>query len=286
MHEIGFVQGRLSSPLDGRIQAFPVANWRVEFPVAEAHGFRLMEWVADAESLDANPLLSPAGRHEIRHLCSAHGVRIGSVMCDFLMVTPFYKGSGRVGTADLATFARVVDAAIQVGIPDVIIPLVDGGRLERAGDEAALRDGLDTIVPTLTPSRTRILFESDYSPPRLAEFIAAYPADRFGINYDIGNSASWGYDPAEEFAAYGRRVLGVHVKDRPRGGSTVPLGSGDADLAGIFRHVAAIGYQGDYVLQTARASSGHDVSVLCRYREMVAALCAAAGSASRASKPA
>lgn len=285
MHEIGFVQGRLSRPVDGRIQAFPVANWRVEFPIAEAHGFALMEWVVDAESLDANPLLTPAGRREIRDLCSAHSVRIGSVMCDFLMVKPFYKGSSSAGAVDLATFARVVAAANEVGIPQVIIPLVDGGRLETEGEEAVLRRGLDTIAPALRASDTCILFECDYSPAQLAEFIAAYPADRFGVNYDIGNSASWGYDPAEEFAAYGPRVLGVHVKDRPRGGSTVPLEAGDADLPGVFRELAAIRYQGNYMLQTARASSGDDVGVLCRYREMVAALCAAAGSASEAAKP-
>ena len=277
MHEIGFVQGRLSSPVKGRTQAFPVANWRREFPIAEAHGFGLMEWVVDIESLDANPLLSPAGRREIHDLCTTHGVRIGSVMCDFLMVKPFYRGSSGAGAADSAAFERVVDAAIQVGIPHVIIPLVDGGRLETDDDEAALRDGLDAIIPTLT-SDTGMLVESDYSPARLADFMATYPTDHVGVNYDIGNSARWGYDPAKELAAYGLRVLGVHVKDRQRGGSTVPLGSGDADLAGVFRHLAAVRYKGDYILQTARASNGDDVGVLCQYRETVAALCRAAGS--------
>ena len=176
MHEIGFVQGRLSSPVKGRTQAFPVASWRTEFPIAEAHGFGLMEWVVDIESLDTNPLLSPAGQREIRDLCTTHGVRIGSVMCDFLMVRPFYRGSSGAGAVDSAAFEHVVDAAIQVGIPHVIIPLVDGGRLETDDDEAALRDGLDAIIPALT-SDTGILVESDYSPARLAEFMTTYPTE-------------------------------------------------------------------------------------------------------------
>ena len=34
------------------------------------------------------------------------------------------------------------------------------------------------------------------------------------VNYDSGNSASLGYDPTDEFAAYGERVGSVHIKDR------------------------------------------------------------------------
>ena len=94
-------------------------------------------------------------------------------------------------------------------------------------------------------------------------------ADVFGINYDIGNSAALGHDPAEELAACGARVLNVHVKDRVRGGTTVPLGEGNADFPTVFRLLARSSYPGMFILQTARAAGGDHAGALARYRDMV-----------------
>ena len=84
---------------------------------------------------------------------------------------------------------------------------------------------------SLSKQGVKIVFESDLPPAPLAQFIDKFPREVFGINYDIGNSAALGYDSAEEIAAYAPRILNVHVKDRLLGGTTVPLGTGAADLA-------------------------------------------------------
>ena len=54
------------------------------------------------------------------------------------------------------------------------------------------------------------------------------------MNYDIGNSASLGYIPAEELSAYGERISDVHVKDRAFGGGSVILGKGSANIPEFF----------------------------------------------------
>lgn len=41
---IGFMQGRLSPVVDGKIQAFPWGHWEDEFRLANGHGLSLMEW--------------------------------------------------------------------------------------------------------------------------------------------------------------------------------------------------------------------------------------------------
>jgi L-ribulose-5-phosphate 3-epimerase len=89
------------------------------------------------------------------------------------------------------------------------------------------------------------------------------------VNYDSGNSASLGYDVGRELAAYGTRIGSVHVKDRIRGGSTVPLGSGDADLTALFEGLAGLRYQGDYVLQVARGEDGNEVQWARQNRELL-----------------
>ena len=68
--------------------------------------------------------------------------------------------------------------------------------------------------------------------------------------------AAAGFDPAEEIEAYGHRILSVHVKDRVLGGSTVPLGSGNADFEAVFAALGRVRYVGNYILQTARATDG------------------------------
>jgi L-ribulose-5-phosphate 3-epimerase len=60
----------------------------------------------------------------------------------------------------------------------------------------------------------------------------------------------------------------VHVKDRLRGGTTVPLGAGAAELAKVIRLIETSGYRGQYILQTARAADGDHSGALARYRDM------------------
>ena len=97
------------------------------------------------------------------------------------------------------------------------------------------------------------------------------------VNYDSGNSSSLDYRPADEFAAYGPRVGSVHIKDRVRGGGTVPIHSGDTDFAALFRHLAEINYHGDFVLQVARGPSGDEVAWARANRDFVMA-CMSIGS--------
>ncbi len=84
-------------------------------------------------------------------------------------------------------------------------------------------------------------------------------------------SASLGYDPVEEFAAYGARLGSVHVKDRVLGGTTVDLGSGDTRFDAVFDELARMGYDGDFVLQTARGESGDEMALAARNLELVRA---------------
>jgi hexulose-6-phosphate isomerase len=86
------------------------------------------------------------------------------------------------------------------------------------------------------------------------------PHPSIKVNYDSGNSSSLGYRPAEEFAAYGKRVGSVHIKDRVCGGGTVPLGEGDADFPALFEALRRVEYRGDFILQVARGPEGDEVA--------------------------
>jgi len=63
------MQGRLSTSVDGRIQAFPWLTWADEFEKSDACGISRMEWTLDQDRLYDNPLLTKSGQSEIRALC-------------------------------------------------------------------------------------------------------------------------------------------------------------------------------------------------------------------------
>ena len=265
---VGFMQGRLCEPVDGKIQAFPWRDWEDEFPAAAAIDLYLMEWTLDQERLYENPLMTADGQEKIRELCRQYDFSIPSLTGDCFMQAPFWKVDGRARADLQADFLAIGRACANVGIRMMVMPLVDNGRLETAEQENVLIDFLIEQQTFLIENRLQVIFESDFMPPELARFIARLPSEQFGINYDIGNSAALGFSPAEEFAAYGARVVNVHVKDRVLGGTTVPLKTGSADFDVVFAALAEKKYQGNFILQTARAVNGNHAEILISYRDM------------------
>jgi len=265
---IGFMQGRLSPLVDGKIQAFPWYHWQDEFPIANEHGFKIMEWTLDQDRLYENPLMTKKGHREIKNLVYKHNVSIPSLTGDCFMQTPFFKVNGKAREFLLLDLHNIIISCGLLGIEFIVFPLVDNGRLENAEQEKALLEGLSLIESDLHKYGIAIVFESDFIPDRLKGFIDQFSPDNYGINYDMGNSAAVGFDPKDEIKAYGRRILNVHVKDRLLHGTTVPLGQGNADIQKVIEELNSIGYNGNFILQTARADDDH-AGVLCQYRNQV-----------------
>jgi hexulose-6-phosphate isomerase len=268
LERIGFMQGRLSAMVDGKIQAFPWNEWREEFSRARELGLTRLEWTIDQDRLRENPLNTAAGQREILELSDRNGVKPSSLTGDCFMQAPFWKAEGETQKSLVADLDLVLASCSTLGIAFVVIPLVDNGRIESAAQTGTLLRILLDRATSLSKQGVKIVFESDLPSAPLAEFIDQFPHEVFGINYDSGNSAALGYDSAEEIPAYAARILNVHVKDRLLGGTTVPLGTGATDLSKIIRLIEQSGYRGQYILQTARAAGGDHAGVLARYRDM------------------
>jgi hexulose-6-phosphate isomerase len=268
MDEIGFMQGRLSPQVDGKIQAFPWEWWRDEFPAAEKIGIRLMEWTLDHDRLAENPLMTAQGQAEIKALSQRHNVRIVSLTGDIFMQMPFWRVTGAEREQRLREFEAVAEACAAIGIRFIVVPLVDNGAMTTPDEETCVIGEFGKRAAWLKARGLAVVFECDYPAQKLADFIAKFPEQQFGVNYDIGNSAALGYDSAEEIAAYFPRILNVHIKDRKLHGATVPLGTGNARLGDTIANLVQRGYRGFYILQTARAADGDHAGVLAKYRDM------------------
>lgn len=272
MNKIGFMQGRLSEVIDGKIQAFPWESWKSEFKVASELNLEVLEWTLDFHRLYENPLMSVSGRKEITGLMKTFGVGVNSLTGDCFMQAPFWKSSDKVCTGLKRDFLNICESCSDLGIRLIVVPLVDNGSIENAQQEQCLVNFILEIQDFLSSKELFICFETDYNPCEVNRFLGFLPASVVGINYDIGNSASLGYNPEEEFLNYGHRIYNVHVKDRKYKGGTVPLFEGAGDFAMIFKLLADFNYVGDYILQTARALDGDHAGLLYKYKKDIEGL--------------
>jgi len=267
---IGFMQGRLCDMVDGKIQAFPWKDWESEFSSAYEIDLGLMEWTLDQENLYQNPLMTADGQKKILALSEEYNLKIASLTGDCFMQAPFWRTTDSTTKNELKDdFFGICKACSAIGIEYIVVPLVDAGAFESLTQEDEFVEFCICNILFFQKLNIKVIFESDYTPEELARFIQRLPQETFGINYDIGNSAALGYDPKEEFAAYGKRILNVHVKDRALGGTTVALGSGDANFEEVFSELKRLNYSGNYILQTARASDGDHKFAIKKYTNMV-----------------
>ena len=263
---IGYMQGRLSPLRNGRIQSFPWGNWEKEFRQAEDLRFTLMEWTIDSERFSDNPLVTTDGQSEINQLSRRHGLLIPSVTCDYFMENPFWKNNEVTIREGLVS---IINGMRKIGAKILVIPLVDNSSLGNSVKLDTVIEFFNSLESELSQGGLQIAFESDFEPRALLQFISNFDSKYFGVNYDIGNSASLGFNPVEEFTAYGSRVKNIHVKDRALGGSTIPLGEGAADFKKVFSLLKDHNYTGNLIMQTARSGEGKHAAVLIKYREMI-----------------
>lgn len=267
---IGFMQGRLSPIVDGKIQSFPWGNWQNEIISAKSIGLSLMEWTLDQDRLYENPIMTLGGQQEILDMCKKYEFSIPSLTGDCFMQAPFWKAIDCHEREELKRdFLAVLMSCSKVGITLVVVPLVDRGSLEGIDQEDLLVEFLLEQENRVSELGIKIIFESDFLPSNLHRFILRLNEKNFGINYDIGNSAALGLNPVDEFQAIGDRIYNVHVKDRPLKGTTVPLGEGDADFPLVFKLLQENNYTSNYILQTARAVNDDHSSVLSLYQRSV-----------------
>ena len=268
-NKIGVMQGRLTPMIDNKIQSFPKKNWAKEFRLAKKLNLKYIEWTLDYKDIFLNPIFVKSEIKKISFLKKKYSIKIISLTGDCFMQAPFWKVSPEQRGKLEKDFLAIANACSVVGIEMIVVPLVDNGRLDTIEQEELLIGFLEKNAIFFENKNLQVIFESDFGPSELLRFISRLPSKLFGINYDIGNSAALGYLPKEEFAAYGSRIRNVHVKDRSLGGTTVPLGTGNADFELVFSLLGDIGYSGNIILQTARAEDDNHSKPLCTYRDMV-----------------
>jgi L-ribulose-5-phosphate 3-epimerase len=269
MNPIGIMQGRLSPPVGGRIQSFPVDSWRQEFPRAQKAGLNCIEWVYEFDTEADNPLSTEAGALEIGNLVRESGVAVWSICADFYMKERLVGGDGAPRTQVVEHLHLLLQRASLLGVRYIVLPFVDESSLKSAAELERLLEVLRWIMPRAQAAGVELHLETDLKPAPLVQLLEKGSHPLLRANYDIGNNASLGHDPVEELTLLSPWLGSVHVKDRLRGGGTVPLGTGAADFATCFRLLVQNKFRGPFILQAAREEGLSEIELAIRNRRFV-----------------
>ena len=252
MDKLGIVQGRLSPPVNNQIQTFPGIYWKNEFPICKKLGLGCMEWIFEYKTMSINPFCSDDGIKEMMSLSNLYNVRINSLLADYFMEKKLFGEDPQEVKKSIEMLYFVIDQCKKCNIPIIEIPLVDNSALKTENEKKQLMKNLREPLKYAAEWDIDLSLETSLPPEEFREFILSFKPLKVKVNYDMGNSTSLGYDPMKEINLLGEFIVNVHIKDRVRGGGTVPLGFGDTDFNSVFNALKQSHYSGDYILQAAR----------------------------------
>jgi len=253
------MQGRLLPKYQGRYQAHPVDYWQQEFELAQSIGLDCIEFILDFSDAQKNPLLKQGGVEEILSVVEKTGVSVKTVCADFFMEAPLHSKDKAISELSQEVMKRLLNSSAELGVTDVVVPCVDKSSL---GNQQAVNCFVKKMKPCVLLAEKQginLSLETDLPPRAFLELLNRFDSEHVSVNYDIGNSAALGYDPVEEFEAYGNRITDVHIKDRELSGGSVILGEGVADFDTVFSKLSELNYQGPFIMQAYRDGEGVDI---------------------------
>lgn len=250
------MQGRLLPKYKGRYQAHPVGNWPDEFQIADDLGLDCIEFILDYNDHEANPLISTGGIEQIIKTIQTTNVRVFSICADYFMEAPFHSLDDMLVRRSKEVLNHLLEISPRIGVKDIVIPCVDQSSIKSRDDQERIVSTLQDSLNLAKINGVNLSLETDLHPVEFSKLLTKFNHTNIRVNYDIGNSASLGFDPEEEFTSYGNLISDIHIKDRILFGSSVELGSGNAAFETVLACISKIQYQGPFIMQAYRDDEG------------------------------
>lgn len=223
-------------PLDPRLVISPCCNPDAGFEEALAAyaglGFRSMEaftgWCKSSVDCSTDPA-------PWRERAAAHGIRFTSL---------HLPGANADEATSIAAAIRAATFAAALGVEVVLVKAdtIDRHvRCDRAIVDAVCDLGM---VPVLQNHRGSAL----ETPDDIARVLDGLGDPRLRVLLEVGHYHSVGVRWPAPWERFRERVALVHIKDQV-GARSVPYGTGEVDLRGLFQRLEREGYAGRYVIE-------------------------------------
>ena len=175
------------------------------------------------------------------------------------MEAPLHSEKKYESNASKDILMNLINKSSELGIKDIVIPCVDQSSLNHKADELRFIDALKPAIEVAEDNKINLSLETDLPPRNFLSLLNSLDSEYVTVNYDIGNSASLGFDPEEELDAYGQKITDIHIKDRKFGGGSVLLGNGDSKFTTFFRKLKEFNYSGPFIMQAYRDDEGLEI---------------------------
>ena len=253
------MQGRLLPKFMNRYQAHPLGYWKKEFIIAKEIGLSYIEFILDHNDYEENPLMLDSGIKQIQNTIKKTGLGVRSICADIFMEAPLHSENNSISSTSKEILLKLIVNASKLGVTDIVIPCVDQSTLKGENDQNRLIKNLAESIKLANKLKINLALETDLAPLPFLELLNKFESDIVKVNYDIGNSASLGFDIYEEFKLYGNRISDVHIKDRELGGGSVVLGTGNANFKSFFEVFSTLDFKGPIVMQVYRDDEGIEI---------------------------
>jgi L-ribulose-5-phosphate 3-epimerase len=239
-----------------RYQAHPVGYWHEEFPIASELGLDCIEFILDYNDYKENPLMTINGRKKIKSLSLKTGIRVISVCADYFMEKPLHSRNKLTARKSSKVLTELLKIASELGIMDIVIPCVDKSSIKTERSRDRFMEVFHQVIPEAEKCKVNLSLETDLNPFQFEKLLSSLNSYRVTVNYDIGNSASLGYNYIDELKAYGEKITDIHIKDRKINGPSVKLGEGNANIPEFFCELSKYNYSGPLIMQAYRDNDG------------------------------
>jgi L-ribulose-5-phosphate 3-epimerase UlaE len=256
---LGIMQGRLLPKYKNRYQAHPLGYWQEEFFLAKEIGLNYIEFILDFNDYNQNPLMSESGICEISEIIQKSGVGVRSVCADIFMEAPLHSKCKEESESSILILEKLIINSAKLEVTDIVIPCVDQSSLKEEYDQKVLINNLLKPIELASKFNINLALETDLAPIPFLNLLNELNRDVVKVNYDIGNSASLGFDIFEEFKLYGDRISDIHIKDRIFAGGSVILGTGNANFNSFFDVFSKLDFKGPLIMQVYRDEEGVEI---------------------------
>lgn len=265
MKKISIMQGRTICSENNTIQSFPFQSWIKEFPFLKNLKIKKLQWIYENSKNYRNPILSRSFLKRKFLIKKNYNVTIDSICADEFIKRPIISRRG-IRIKSFEELIKIIQISNKCKIKYIIIPFVDKSSIRKLNYEKYLKEFIILIYPFLEIYNIEVHLETDIKNKIITKIIKSTQTKKFiKINFDSGNTVSLGYDMVKEIIDAKDHLGSVHIKDRIRFGSTVPLGYGDVNFINLFKTLKSIKYNGDYVLQAARVRGMEDRKLISKY---------------------
>ena len=242
----GVLQGRLSKPVNGKMQEFPINNWEYEFENLNQINLSGIEWLITPKDNLTNPFFVEQSLPS----------NILSVCVDTMVCNSFYKLEFMN-----ENLVPVLNRMVELGLNKIVIPLLEDSSVE---NEYIRHEFLKNFIP-ISENYPNINFCFEFECDKEIVMDVVSKRDNFYITYDTGNFTSTYKEKInheELINFFGYKIKNVHFKDRTYDGQTKHFGLGQTDFKTIIDTLKKNNYYDNIILQLARGVDGDEINYI------------------------